>query len=278
MSDISQETRATTYKALLAALTPGAIGEMYEVLTADLYARWLSAGQTAFDCGANVGRHTVTMARAVAPGGRVHAFEPSTAVLPHLKQRIAQSGVADVVTLHEVALGQRAGQATFSVVHNATGMSGLQLRGDLDKALNAPPRVEQITVPVTTLDVLFPPSTPVRFIKLDLEGGEYHAMLGGRNLIDRARPMLVFENGRGNSAKDYGYTAEEFFRLFDDLDYAVYDALGFPFGSPQWTLGSVPWQFIAIPKGHREMSDVMTTAIPAMLNAHGLGQLISGIV
>jgi len=75
-----------------------------------------------------------------------------------------------------------------------------------------------------------------------------------------------------------GMLVEDFSRLFNDLDYAVYDALGFPFGPPRWTLGSVPWQFIAIPKGHREMSGVTTTSIPAMLNAYGLGQRVSGIV
>ena len=86
MSDPGQETRAPVYKAPLSVLAPVAIGEMYEGLTTALYTRCLSDGQVTFDCGANVGRHAVPMAYAVAPGGKVHAFEHSTPVLRALKK------------------------------------------------------------------------------------------------------------------------------------------------------------------------------------------------
>jgi FkbM family methyltransferase len=264
------EARVRAYKELLASIGPGGAGEMYEVLTERLYAAMLKPGDTAVDCGANVGRHTIGMGKAVGPTGRVHAFEPSTAVLPLLKERIAKAELDAVVQVHELALGQAEGSTVFHVLHGATGMSGLQLRGDLSEDLRARVRVEEITVAVTRLDTILPPSTPVRFIKLDLEGGEFHAMVGARQLITSQRPLIVFENGRGQSAKDYGYGEQDFFSFFDAIQFDVYDSLGFPFRSAQWLLGSVPWQFIAVPRENANHLEAAMGAVVTTLRDHGL--------
>ncbi|PZW37861.1 FkbM family methyltransferase [Humitalea rosea] len=263
------DARVRAYRELLATITPAQAGEMYELLTTDLYTAALKPGDTALDGGANVGRHAIPMAQAVGPAGRVHAFEPSPAVLHILKNRLEQAEVAARVTVHEVALGAVDGTAMFSVFHGATGMSGLQRR-DMDEALKAKVEIEDITVPIRPLDHIFPDTTAVRFIKLDLEGGEYHAMLGGRALIRRQRPLMVFENGRGHSAKDYNYTQEEFFDLFRALGYDLFDALGFPFTPGQWSMGSVPWQYIAIPEEAAAERAEVFGVIAARLRANGL--------
>lgn len=263
------DARMRAYRELLGTLTPAQAGEMYELLTTNLYTAALKPGNTAMDCGANVGRHAVPMAQAVGPTGHVHAFEPSTAVLPILRDRLEQAQLAARVTIHEVALGAVATTATFSVFHGATGMSGLQRR-EMDEALSARVQIEDITVPVRPLDQIFPATTAVRFIKLDLEGGEYHAMLGGSALIRKQRPLMVFENGRGHSSRDYNYTRGEFFGLFCALDYDLFDALGFPFTPEQWSMGSVPWQYIAVPREAAAERAGVFRVVAALLRAHGL--------
>jgi len=263
------QARASAYKELLATITPGVAGEMYEKLTAGIYSRVLRHGDVSLDGGANAGRHTIGMANAVGPNGHVFAFEPSTAALPILKRNLAEAGVAQWVTLHEVALGESEGSASFCVLHGALGMSGLQLR-ELDDQLKAKVRVENIVVRVTKLDSLIPSTTPVRFIKLDVEGGEYHAMVGGVGLISAQRPVIVFENGRGHSAADYKYTEDDFFGFFDSVNYSLYDALGFPFTRDQWTMGSVPWQYIALPKESGPHLQLVFDEIRPQLQAHAL--------
>jgi FkbM family methyltransferase len=266
----TMEARVRAYRELLSSIGPGGAGEMYEVLTERLYASALKPGNTAIDCGANVGRHTMGMARAVGESGVVHAFEPSTAVLPYLKSRIAEAGLQDVVRLHEVALGQAEGTASFQVLHGATGMSGLQLRGDLTPELRAKVTVEQITVAVNRLDSIVAAETPVRFIKLDLEGGEFHALVGARALISAQRPLIVFENGRGHNAKDYGYSEDEFFDFFEEAGYSLFDGLGFPFGHAQWNLGSVPWQFVAVARATNNDLALVMQVIAQTLRDNGL--------
>src|ERR1700694_4896060 len=46
-------------------------------------------GYVAFDIGANIGAHTLRLARGVGPTGRVFAFEPADSVFAKLKQNLA---------------------------------------------------------------------------------------------------------------------------------------------------------------------------------------------
>src|SRR5688572_20988587 len=49
----------------------------FEPATVRAYRRIVKPGQTVLDIGANIGAHTLPLARLVGPGGRVIAFEPT---------------------------------------------------------------------------------------------------------------------------------------------------------------------------------------------------------
>src|SRR5215469_4528356 len=49
----------------------------FESTTIGAYTRLIRPGDVVFDVGANVGAHTLHLARAVGRTGRVHAFEPT---------------------------------------------------------------------------------------------------------------------------------------------------------------------------------------------------------
>ena len=55
-----------------------------EKLTEISYSRYLREGDSAIDCGANIGHHTRLLSKVVGPGGRVHAFEPNPALFKGL--------------------------------------------------------------------------------------------------------------------------------------------------------------------------------------------------
>jgi hypothetical protein len=50
----------------------------------------------------------------------------------------------------------------------------------------------------------------VRFVKMDLEGGEFHALQGATSIL-RDRPLVILENGRESAANLYRYTSEHWF-------------------------------------------------------------------
>lgn len=60
----------------------------------------LSPGDVAVDATAGNGHDTRFLARAVAPAGRVHAFDVQPAALAATRARLASAGLSDLVTLH----------------------------------------------------------------------------------------------------------------------------------------------------------------------------------
>src|SRR5262249_25822552 len=110
-----------------------------------------------------------------------------------LALRAKDNGHTNIEVVAE-AIGSREGRATFSLVKGALAYSGLRLRDDLPSGLET--SVAAIEVTVTTLDSLLANSQRrVRLVKMDLEGGEYHALQGAASILKDHRPPVVFERG-----------------------------------------------------------------------------------
>ena len=107
-----------------------------------------------------------------------------------------------------------------------------------------------ITVPVFSLDDVVEPGDlkQVGLIKLDLEGGEFHAMLGSKDLLSRAKPLLVFENGLRDSARDYKYSVDDFFGFFETIDYELIDFFGNTVDRQYWHAVLRTYMFLAYPR------------------------------
>lgn len=76
----------------------GLLGE-FEPHIRTLIRRYLRPGMVAVDVGANIGLHTLQMARAVGPQGRVYAVEPAPDNLKYLKRNIALNRLSQVEVL-----------------------------------------------------------------------------------------------------------------------------------------------------------------------------------
>src|SRR5206468_7066765 len=109
-----------------------------------LIAREVKPGMVAVDVGANLGVHTLALARAVGPAGRVHALEPDPANFRLLARAVTEARGAQV-TLHRAAAAAQAGEMDphLSAVH----------RGDHRLHPEAARRT-RLRVPVVVLDEL----------------------------------------------------------------------------------------------------------------------------
>jgi FkbM family methyltransferase len=150
-------------------------------------ARLLRPGMTCYDFGANVGFTAVLAAKCVGPTGRVECFEP----LPENARQIRVN--ADLnkfahVLVQQVALGASDGEAEFRTSHAPTW-------GRLAEAGATPQESGVIRVPVRRLDSLVTAEglPDPQFIKMDVEGAEAGVLLGARELLARARPVMVIE-------------------------------------------------------------------------------------
>jgi FkbM family methyltransferase len=151
----------------------------------------------------------------VAPAGRHIAYEPIPALADDLRRRFPQAEVRDV------ALSDTTGTSTFQHVTNADGYSGL-LRRDLPAGVH----VHEITVRLERLDDSLPDGFAPAFIKIDVEGGELGVMRGARETIDRHRPIVAFESGKGSS-EHYGTTPDMLYDLLvEDCGMRIFDLAG----------------------------------------------------
>jgi hypothetical protein len=126
-----------------------------------------------------------------------------------------------------------------------------------------------ITVPVTTIDeLLADEERKVTFMKLDLEGGEFCALLGARQVISKHCPIIVFENGLEWTRRFWDYTQEEFFRFFDEIGYDVYELFLRKLTAKEWrNPNRWPWDFIGVKQGSAAHDLVQETVYKFLLEA-----------
>ncbi len=161
----------------------------YDRLTARILKRLLHKHSNCIDVGSHQGEFIDRILR-LAPGGMHFAFEPIPAYYTEVNRRYG-----DRIRVYPYALSDKSGTASFCYVRNAPSYSGLKKR----KYAVEYPDIEEIDVEMRRLDQLIPPDLPVAFIKIDVEGAEYQVIRGGRELIKRSRPCIVFEFGLGGS-------------------------------------------------------------------------------
>lgn len=163
----------------------------YEPHLAGIFAGLGGAGSVVADIGANVGAHTLTMARQVGTEGRVLAFEPNPTVRRKLETNISLNGL-NCVEIFECALGDRQTQMKLRVPRSDTpeaSNSGLSSLLALD-------------TPHDLVDVLVQPFDSVieslsldrlDLIKIDVQGFEQRVLQGMGGVLQRFSPAIVFE-------------------------------------------------------------------------------------
>jgi len=134
-------------------------------------------GDIVFDIGANVGFYTLLAARGVGSGGRVVAFEPEPKNVELLRSHVRINRLSNVEVI-PAAVSRDTGPARFQ--RGGSGATGaLSTSGELQ-------------VDAVSLDDLFAAGRipAPALIKMDIEGGEHQALLGGQGLLARSRPLL----------------------------------------------------------------------------------------
>jgi FkbM family methyltransferase len=153
----------------------------YELETAALLLRLASRGGVFYDIGSNWGYFSLLVAALPNFKGQIYAFEPNPRTFIDLKSTVTQTELDGCVTPLNYGLGSKDGVLTLVEADSFnTGLARLTSSG------------EGPGVPVHRLDSLNlePPS----LIKLDAEFMEKDILEGGKELIQRHHPHIVFEN------------------------------------------------------------------------------------
>lgn len=158
----------------------------YCAAEANIFRQLVRPGQTVVEAGANLGSHSILLARLCAPG-RFYAFEPQRRVFQVLCTNLTINGIGNAFAYPD-ALGAEDGEAfipemDFTAPGNFGGISMGELQGGT-----------KLPVQVRRLDTLH--LDALHFLKIDVEGWESSVLLGATETIMRHRPVLYVENDR----------------------------------------------------------------------------------
>jgi FkbM family methyltransferase len=176
---VSLSTRA--FDAMPPALRYRVIAAQYRVSEGELrrLADFVPRDAAALDIGAWWGPWTYWLSRSAAS---VHTFEP----VPYIAEFLRSVSKPNV-TVHNLALGDRADSATL---HVPSGGSGSEGRSTLHDAPFA--NAKDITVAVMPLDEVQLPER-IGFMKIDVEGHEMQVLKGAVATINKYKPNLLVE-------------------------------------------------------------------------------------
>lgn len=147
---------------------------------------------TFYDVGANIGTHTVTVARRFANRVSVRSFEAQRQVYYVLCGNVAINGL-DNVHVHHTAVSDGSVDSItvdlpdYTLPNNFGGLELIKTQRSDNQYMT---KTRKETVPTTTIDQF---SEPVDFLKLDIEGMEHLALSGATKTINQYRPICFVE-------------------------------------------------------------------------------------
>jgi FkbM family methyltransferase len=164
----------------------------FERSTVSTLEKLVKPGDVVFDIGANIGAHTLGLARSVGPTGRLYAFEPADFAFAKLGRNLALNPELDSRT--------RARQILLSSSPADSSQEQIYASWPLEKDDSVHPkhRGRLVTTKNASVDTLdhFAQSEGLDrldLIKIDVDGHELPVLRGGLHLLKRFRPVLLME-------------------------------------------------------------------------------------
>jgi len=190
----------------------------YEPESRAIFRAILPVGGVALDVGANVGWHTLLMARLVGDSGLVLAAEPNPSVRRRLEANLKLNRFGQVKVI-PYAIAAIEGNVEFYGPEADDADSG---NGHITTA-SATGQSSVYRVETRRLDAILPVAkiTRLDLIKIDVEGYEWPVLNGATQTIAKFRPHIVFEynaeytsRGEGSAQLLWQFFQQNHYRLF----------------------------------------------------------------
>lgn len=138
-----------------------------------------------FDCGANIGDYTNELVE-MFPDASIHSFEPLDITYNILVKNVKSKSVK----LNKIGLSNRTGDDAIYYNENNLGLTSLFDRQLDYHSLSLP---SSNTIKLITIDEYCKLNNinNIDFLKMDIEGGEYNALLGATNMLKNSKIKVI---------------------------------------------------------------------------------------
>jgi FkbM family methyltransferase len=197
------------------------LGGMFERSTATALSKLTEPASLVLDVGANIGAHTLRLARLVGPKGRVMAFEPTDFAFRKLQRNLDLNPwlASRVEAFHCFLAASDSASAPKAIYSSWPLVPGTGLHA---KHLGREMRTE--AAQARSLDSVLNKCADrkVQLVKLDVDGFECDVLRGATSLLREARPIFVMELAP-YVLEERGATLDELLSHFIPNGYHFYD-------------------------------------------------------
>lgn len=209
------------------------VGRYYELHVLNLIDAVLKPGDRAVDIGANIGMISLQMSRRVGETGSVECFEPNPECVKRIEWHKTENRLSQL-KVYACGLGDKTGNLELKLFG---GHNGWATFGHIDAA-----DVRLIPVPVKVGDdVLCADKTPIKLMKIDVEGFEAQVLRGLARTLTRDKPTLIMELIDGQLAHANS-SSKKIFEFLGEFGYECYELTVSGVISKRLTLNKVTQQ------------------------------------
>jgi len=174
----------------------------------------INPGDIVYDCGANIGYFTLLYSKLVGSSGRVFAFEPDPLNFKFLEKNVILNSCENV-TLVQKAVSKDSGSIDLYIDDYNRGDHRTY---DSDSGLRSI-KIESVSFDDHSITYNHTP----QFIKMDIQGGEYHAFLGMAKMLDLDSPINLSLEYWPYAMKQQGLKPEKFLDFIKERGFSFYE-------------------------------------------------------
>ena len=175
------------------------------------------------DVGANIGLHTLNMARIVGNTGQVFAFEPDPSNFEILKKNVNVNGYQNV-TLNNKAVSDKDGKLTLYIT-GRTSTENFLFKPE--NFVGSSKIKDTIEIDSITLDEYFRDfKGQINFLKMDISGAEPRVIKGMGSILSKNDSLKIQQEWWPNAIRTHGNEPDSHLKLLTQMDYKIYEIDG----------------------------------------------------
>lgn len=166
------------------------------------------------DIGAHIGMHSIILSKKVGKG-KIFSFESDSLIFSLFQLNILKNNFKNIIPF-KLAVTNKTGRSVslsklnYENKNLNTGVTGIELNSSYNSGNNsASVKIDEISFP------------KISFIKIDIQGSEFLALLGMKNLIKKDRPLFFIEIEEYYLSK-MNASSKKIFNFFNKKNYSLF--------------------------------------------------------
>ena len=176
----------------------------------------ITNGDTVFDVGAHIGRHTIHFSHLCGNNGTVYAFEPDRDNYDILQNNISRNRIINCKTI-SIALSDKQTNTTLHLNPNSSEGHSIIAKGHTWSS----DKHEQIKVECQTLDAVCTTNDieKIKLLKIDVEGAHFLVLQGATIMLSQRKVDLIICEAGSNTHHISGRTDKELLTQMVEYGY-----------------------------------------------------------